>query len=127
MVGFNDWLSEDSPSDESLGEMVSQYAIDQWNHIQRHRSSIILTRGATTLSAQTVSIQHDNEERQVETASGKMATIRDVIIFGVVGHPTIADTSIRKDDQFSYRGRLYKVTDVITNMGSLQAWAEAIA
>jgi hypothetical protein len=127
MVGFNDWLSEDSPSDEMLEEMVAQIAVDQWNHIQRHRKSIALKRGTNTLDAQTVSVQPGNEERQVELASGKSMTIRDIVIFGVYGHPTVANTDIRKDDQFAYLGRLYKVTDVIVSEGSLQAWAEAIA
>lgn len=126
MVGFNDWLSEDSPSDESLEEMVAQYAVDQWNHIQRHRQSITLVRGATTLAAQTVSIQPGNEEHQAEI-NGVSVTVRDIVIFGVVGHPTVADTDIKKGDQFAYLGRLYKVTDVIVNEGSKQAWAEAIS
>jgi hypothetical protein len=122
MVNFDDWMDEgNSPEGEN------RYASDQWRLIQINPKSIAFKRGSTTLTAQTVSIQPGNEERQVELASGKSMTIRDIVIFGVSGHPTVGDTDIRKDDQFAYLGRLYKVTDVIVNEGSLQAWAEAIA
>jgi hypothetical protein len=122
MVNFDDWMDEgNSPEGEN------RYASDQWRLIQINQKSIALKRGSTTLDAQTMSIQPDNEERQIELPNGKTITVRDVVIFGIVGHPTLDDTDIQKDDQFSYRRRLYKVTDVIENTGSLQAWAEAIA
>jgi hypothetical protein len=122
MVNFGDWLSVNNSSG---GE--NRYAIHQWKIIQRNPNSITLKRGSTSLAAQTVSIQPGNEERQIELPTGKSVTVREIVIFGVVGHPTVADTDIRKDDQFSYLNRLYKVTDVIENQGSKQAWAEAIA
>jgi hypothetical protein len=122
MVNFDDWMDEgNSPEGEN------RYASDQWRLIQINQKSIALKRGSTTLAAQTMSIQPDSEERQIELPNGKTITVRDVVIFGIVGHPTLDDTDIQKDDQFSYRRRLYKVTDVIENTGSLQAWAEAIA
>jgi hypothetical protein len=122
MVNFGDWLSVNNSSG---GE--NRYAIHQWKIIQRNPNSITLKRGSTSLAAQTVRIQPGNEERQIELPTGKSVTVREIVIFGVVGHPTVADTDIRKDDQFSYLNRLYKVTDVIENQGSKQAWAEAIA
>jgi hypothetical protein len=126
LMSFNDWLNSDSPSDEFLEARVAQIAIDQWSIIQENRHSIVVIRGSLTLDAQTVSIQPGNEERQIETQSGKTETLREVVIFGIKGHPTIPDTSLEKDDQFEYLERLYKVTDVIVNQGSCQAWAEAL-
>jgi hypothetical protein len=122
MVNFDDWLSANNSSADE-----NRYAIHAWKIIQRNPNSIAFVRGATTLADQTVSIQPGNEERQIELAAGKSMTVRDIVIFGVVGHPTVADTNIRKDDLFSYLSRMYRVTDVIVNAGSLQAWAEAIA
>lgn len=123
MVNFADWLSSNSPADESL------YAARQWNLIKRSPKSIVLKRGATTLTAQTVRIEHDNEERHIEGVSGAQGSIREVIVFGVKGHPDeeVLDTNIQRGDQFSYLGRLYRVTDVIVNMGTVQAWTEAVS
>lgn len=121
MVNFGDWLGLNN---SSAGE--NRYAIHQWKIIQRNPNSITLKRGTTTLAAQTVSIQPGNEEHQAEV-NGVSVTVRDIVIFGVNGHPTVNDTDIKKGDQFAYLGRLYKVTDVIVNMGSKQAWAEAVS
>jgi hypothetical protein len=121
MVNFDDWMDEgNSPEGEN------RYASDQWRLIQANPKSIVLKRGTTTLAAQTVSIQPGNEEHQTEV-NGVSMTVRDIVIFGVSGHPSVADTDIKKGDQFSYLGRLYKVTDVIVNVGSKQAWAEAVS
>jgi hypothetical protein len=117
------WLSVNSPQDES------RFAVRQWNLILRNATSVVLVRGTQTLAAQTMSVQPGNEERPVEGQSGAQGSKREVIIFGVEGHPdeTVADTDIKRGDQFLYNGRFYKVTDVIKNKGSIQAWTEAVS
>ena len=123
-LGFDEWMAGgNSPMSES------NYAIRQWRLIQRKPVSITLTRGTATIAAQTVRVEFGNEERREPGASGALSVKRDVIIFGVKGHPTIndvevPDTDIRKADIFEYEGQKLKVVDVFPKVGMIEAHCE---
>ena len=123
MVDFADWLHADSPADESL------YAARAWNLILRNPVELVFKRGNTMLETQTVRVEYDNEESPIQGSSGAQGSRRDVIVYGVKNHPNedVLDTDIKRGDQFSYLGRHFKVTDVIVNLGSVQAMTEAVS
>ena len=58
-----------------------------------------------------------------------MTAKREVIIFGVKGHPSddVSDTDIQRGDQFSVDGRGFKIVDVIAVLGGIQATTEAVS
>jgi len=108
----------------------SRFAVQAWELILTKPISIIIKRGKTTvLAAQTVRVEFGNEERPVEGASGAYGTRRDIVVFGVKGHPSedIADTDIQKSDIFVYEGRSMKVLDIVLVVGGIQANCEAIS
>jgi hypothetical protein len=97
-----------------------------WVWILRNASSIVVQRGtATTLAAQTVRIESLTSVNEPANESGRAAG-RRITVFGVVGHPTVTDTNLLRDDRFSYNatpaGRLnYKVIHVDkTQIGQVQ-------
>lgn len=119
MVNFDEWASGgQSPMSES------DYAKRQWRLIQRKPASITITRGTTTVAAQTVRVEFSNSERQAEGTSGAITYKRDVIVFGVKGHEAIADTNIAKGDIFQYEGQRFKVMDVFPKVGMIEAHCE---
>jgi hypothetical protein len=127
-LGFDEWVSGgDSPMSESL------YAVRAWRLIQRKPVSITIKRGKTTvLAAQTVRVEFSNFERTAEGASGAVSIKRDIIVFGVKGHPNeaIPDTNIKKSDLFEYEDesgaiQSMKVLDVVKVKGGIQAHCEA--
>ena len=128
-LGFDDWLSGGhSPMDESL------FAVRAWRLIQRKPVSITIKRGsATTLAAQTVRVEYSNFDRPEAGVSGAVSIKRDIIIFGVKGHPNedIADTDIKKSDVFEYNDlgviQNMKVLDVVRVKGGIQAHCEAFS
>ena len=121
MVNFADWLQNNSPEDESV------LAVTAWNLVLRNPTELSFKRGSTTLAVQTVRVEYSNEEAPIQGVSAAQGSRRDVVVFGVKNHPNedVADTDIRRGDHFSYNGRLFKVTDVIVNLGSVQATTEA--
>ena len=124
MVNFDDWLSGgNSPMDESL------FAVRAWRLIQRKPGSIALTRGTTVLAAQTVRIEYGTDETEIKGRSGAMVARRDIVVFGVKGHPdteNVPDTDIRRGDIFTLNGQGFRVTDVVHVVGGVQAQTEAI-
>ena len=123
MVNFSDWLGTNSPADESV------FAAQIWSTIQHDPASIAFVRGSTTLAAQTVRVTYSNMQRESEGKSGAMTAKREVVVFGVKGHPSddVPDTDIQRGDQFSVDGRGFKVVDVIAVLGGIQATTEAVS
>lgn len=94
-----------------------------WRRIQHKPSSITVTRGSTTLAAQTVRLDWKTV-REVRGAAGAAAE-RELVILGVSGHPdaTIEDTDLVRGDRFSTGGAIYQVKDVVSYPGEIQATA----
>lgn len=99
--------------------------------ILQNASSIVIDREGVLLPAQTVRIE-SGSANEVAAEPGKAAK-RKITVFGVVGHPTVADTDMRRGDRFSYNatptGRLnYRIIHVdLTQIGQSQSEAEEIS
>lgn len=98
----------------------AQRAILAWRRIQDDPVSITLYRDETPLASQTVRIQWrvSLTENQTDRAEG---VEREVIIFGVKDHPTVADTDIQDGDLFKKDGVSYEIEDVAMYPGEIQA------
>lgn len=95
-----------------------------WQRIMDNPTSITVLRGSTTLSAQTVRIEHRNLPAEVPGGAGTAST-RRAIVFGVRGHASITDTDLKKGDRFVLNGsQEYRVIDVVRYPGEIQATAE---
>lgn len=96
-------------------------AVSAWQRIQDSPTSISLARGDVDLDPQTVRIEWTTvHEKQGE--GGEVAA-RGLVIFGVAGHPTVADTDIQRGDRFRLNGGNYHVIDVAGYPGEIQASA----
>jgi hypothetical protein len=96
-----------------------------WRRISEKPSSIVIKRGTTTLSAQTVRLESSGSSNRVGSA-GTVA-VREVVIFGVRGHATVTDTNIRRSDRFIYGGEEYQVNDLVLTTGEVQARCEVVS
>lgn len=108
MVNFSNWLGTDTvlPDGYNRAELVGV-------RIQEKPTSIVIMRdGAADLAAQTVRIEpmgySSETEGQINTPS--QATL---VIMGYKGHPTVADTNIRRGDRFVAHDVLYDVIEVV--------------
>lgn len=97
-----------------------------WNRINDKPVSVAFKLpNGTVLAAQTVRIEYDNSASQSEAPSGQTA-VRKLIVFGVRGHSTITDTNVGEGYRFVYQNGEYRVMDVITTIGEIQAIAEVV-
>jgi hypothetical protein len=96
-----------------------------WRRISEKPYSIVIKRGTTTLSAQTVRLESSSSSNRAGTA-GTVA-VREVVVFGVKGHATVTDTNIRRADRFVYGGEEYQVNDLVLTLGEVQARCEVIS
>lgn len=123
MSRLNSWLGQGTSAIDEEAR-----AVDAWGRIQRDPESITIQRGNSDLSAQTVRIEFDNQSglnSEVKGGGGASAR-RSCIVFGVVDHPTVADTNIQRGDKFRLDGTDYRVVQVIKPPGEVQATAEAL-
>lgn len=111
---------------------TQRWAADAWQRITEKPSSITIYRDKTrttpeqTLNPQTVRLEFSNSVREVSGEGGR-TSVRDLIVFGVNGHETVADTDIKRNDVFEHDGVRYRVMDVIITSGEVQARAEALS
>lgn len=99
-------------------------AADAWRRIQDKATSIVLKRGTSLLSAQTVRIEFSNHSN-VERGETSTPGLIDVTIFGVKDHPTVSDTDIQRGDRVVLENTEYEVVGVIATIGEVQATCEA--
>lgn len=119
---YHDWLAGQA------GNAIdgTKRAIDAWGRIQKDPASITVVReDASTLAAQTVRVVIETTRGDRVGDNIVSAATREAVVFGVKGHPTVADTDIRRGDQFRYKELLYKVHTVAEHPGEVQARAEA--
>lgn len=101
--------------------------------IERKPVALVLTRQAavtdtappsapTTLPAQTVRVVLDNRPREIRGAIGS-GTENHCVVYGVKGHPAVADTDIRRGDRFRLAGDHYVVDSIKLVPGGVQAIA----
>ena len=109
-----------SPMDEK------RFANRAWRLIQRNPASVAIVRRGSVLAVQTVRVETSNAQVEREGSSGALAVMRDAVVFGVRSHETIADTDIKRNDQFEYNNQEYRVMDVNKVVGGIQAHCEVI-
>ena len=121
-INFNEWMGDRGRIDLTAR---STYA---WERIEDNPTSITIVRNDTPLAAQVVRIEITNQRgtNQVVGAVG-ISGKQVAIIFGVRGHPVVADTNIRHDDRFAVDGVQYRVISVAKKPGELHAVAEALS
>ena len=118
-VRFNSWLSETETIDEV------PYAVSAWSAIQDKPTSVAFRKSdGTTLAAQTVRLESDSSVSESEAGIGSSGPVRKTIIFGVLNHPTVDDTDVEEGYRFRHDGDMWRVVDVITNLGGVRAIAE---
>lgn len=124
MADINAWLSQ---GNEAIS--VTSRAVDAWNRIQRNPTSVTIVRGQTTLSAQTVRVELDNatsSRAEIRGDGGGNSAQRACVVFGVKDHPTATDTNIQRGDRFALNGQQYRVSQVLSAPGEVQATCEAL-
>lgn len=95
-----------------------------WSMILRDPLPIVVDRDGIDLPAQTVKLTADNDARWVggDGDVGKSAE-RDLVIFGIKDHPTVADTDLQTGDRFIFNDAIYEIRDCATVPGGIQAKA----
>ena len=125
MVDFNQWL-QDQKQIERIS--TTSRAIMAWRRIQRVPQVITLVRNGTPLSAQTMRVELGTSVNESGNEGGVNSAVRSGTLFGVKGHPAIADTDIQRGDLFNLNGTKYRVAQVnATFPGEIQADVEAFA
>lgn len=116
-LGFDAWMSS---SQSSMSE--SRFAVRAWRLIQRNPTSITIRRAGAFLDDQLVRVEKSNTAREMPNENA-VTVARDVIIFGVKGHPddAVADTDIQNGDEFGLNDKSYTVNDVVDVVGGIQA------
>ena len=105
---------------------IAGRAMDAWKRINDKPASITLLRDGVTLAAQTVRLEYSVVFREVSGGAGKMA-VAACVVFGVAGHPTVANTDIHRQDQFEIDNTFYTVLQVVEYPGEVQARCEAVS
>jgi hypothetical protein len=109
-----------------LSARSSNRAIDAWRRISEKATSVVFkTASGTSLPAQSVRLEYDSTASQSESAAGVGNKLK-LIVFGVRGHPTVADTNIKKGYRFVREKREYEVMSVIVQTGEVQGIAETV-
>lgn len=124
MIPYATWISQIATAGERAVE-EDNHAGDTWAVINDNPVSLTFRTGAgTPVSAQTVRVDSDNSASDAESTSG-VAPRRKLVITGVKGHPTVADTDVKKGYTFLLNGLQYRVVDVLPGIvGEVQAIAE---
>lgn len=124
MSRIDAWLGNSTPLAPWLDD--HDQAVDEAIIISDKTTSIVVVRGATTLSAQTVRIEGLNGNRQVQSSAGQVFQV-DSIVFGYKSHPTITATDLKPGDTFAANGVLYQVIMLVPGLvDSLQAYCQVV-
>lgn len=119
-LDFSAWLGGFSTDAISAEER----AIAAWNRVLRKPESVVIRRGSSTLSAQTVRVEFKNTSNEIRvTDANAETTERNVVVFGVKDHPNdaVADTNIQSGDRFGLDGERFLVYDIVLYPGEIQA------
>jgi len=119
-LSFNDWLSSMS----STAISAADRAIAAWDRIQRKPHSIVIRRGSSTLSAQTVRVEFKKSANLIRVPDANAENYeRAVVVFGVKDHPddAVADTDIQAGDKFGLNAERFTVHDIVLLPGEIQA------
>jgi hypothetical protein len=121
---MNTWLGS-NPTALTKGRSA-QRAVIAWNRIQESHEEIIFEPSSgSPIASQWIRVESDNRGSPLTDSSGTAPT-RNITLFGVRDHPTVADTIIRKGYSFRlpYGKELYIVKDIVFTDGEVQALCE---
>lgn len=106
---------------------IADRAEASWARIQEKPFSVVIVRGtSTTLAAQTVRLEYSNQMPSEPSGGAGTSSKQTVILFGVRGHATVADTNVMRGDRFAVSGVQYRVVAVVLTLGEVQATCEAM-
>jgi hypothetical protein len=80
---------------------------------------VFVTVLGQTLAPQKVRVESANRATVQQSAAG-MGPMRELVIFGVRGHPTVADTDMQEGYTFVQDNDAYTCVDVIVTIGEIQ-------
>ncbi len=124
MVDIGAWLSTGGGG--PAGQAATRAAL-AWRRIQDKPSSIqFRTPAGSTLSAQTLRVENDSTASPTMSTAGKSAA-RRVVVFGVRGHATEADTDVAEGYRFILAGDEFRVQAIVLTIGEVQAMCEAVS
>ena len=125
-VNFDSWLAGSNYILPTPAETTAERAANAWRMINDNPSSVAFKKpDGTVLAAQTVRLERDNRASLAQSAAGN-APRANLIVFGVLDHPSIADTDMDEGYRFNANGDAYRIIDVIRTLGEIQGVAEAI-
>lgn len=125
MLTYSDWLRGTVMTAAERTQREQERAADAWTRINEKPSTITLrTAAGVNRAAQVVRLEVDNRASVGESAAG-VAPRMNVILYGIKGHATIADTVMAEGDRFVYAGDQYTIQDIILQVGEIQGIAEA--
>lgn len=120
-IDFGAWLADGAAISETARAALA------WRRIKDRPSSVAFKPpSGSVLDAQTVRVEHLSGAGEPTSAAGAGA-VRRCIIFGVRNHATVDDTDIAAGYRFVSGADEYRVIDVITTPGEVQALAEAVS
>jgi hypothetical protein len=106
---------------------ASVRAVRAWGRIRDRATSIVVYRNETPLAAQTVRIEYNNSRAEGFREGAGVAAVKDAVIFGVKDHPTEDDTDLQKDDLITLSDGNYRIINVISVPGEIQATVERVS
>lgn len=123
-VDIGAWLSTGGGG--PAGQAATRAAL-AWRRIQDKPTSVAFrTPSGSTLSAQSVRVENESSASPTMSAAGKSAA-RRVVVFGIKGHATEADTDVAEGYRFILGGDEYRVQSIVLTIGEVQAFAEAVS
>lgn len=106
--------------------VTGQRAAKAWLRILDRPYALTLYRASVALDEQTVRLEYDSNQASESMGEAGKVGRRGLIIFGIVGHPTLDDTDIERGDRFVYGGDTFEVEAVLTLDGQIQAQARRL-
>lgn len=105
-----------------IGEINRAYDVEQL--IADLPTSIVVTRAGVQLAAQTVRLELLSTKPAVDAGDVATTAQADVLIVGYGGHPSIADTDLKRGDRFFANGQMYEVLLTDARVDRLYAFAK---
>lgn len=106
----------------------SDRACAAWDRIQERPTDVIFIRDGAALAEQCVrvEIKHTSTfENMRALDEGTRSNKVDVVVFGILSHPTEDDTDIERNDRFALDTQIYEIQQVYNYQGEVQGHAEA--
>lgn len=126
MITLSNWMSGTLVTAQERTLREQERAADAWKRINDKPLSIAFKNAAgTTLAAQTVRVEVDNRASESESAAGAAPKMH-VIVYGIRGHATLANTDIKEGYRFVYAADEYRCIDIILQIGEIQGIFEAV-